>query len=239
MWASASYWDQRSPPRKSSSIQLRDRFGNDVVNDAAAVQVTCAANITGPGTVADGSGNITSARYASSGVFKYNISNTVVGINDVSVSLREVPGAGAPASASGLVLTTKLTIVPGEAVAVTTAVHTSDTGGLGPACVIDVECHALVAGATVQMRAVTADEYGNPRDADAGPMLFSTSILNGGGGGGGDGDEGTPALAAGDGTYSFAVTLSTAGSTPAVTFQGGTVGNTPTRLSVSAGESAA
>ena len=172
--------------------------------------------------MADGSGNITSARYASSGVFKYNISNTVVGINDVSVSLREVPGAGAPASASGLVLTTKLTIVPGEAVAATTAVHTvSDTGGLGPACVVDVECHALVAGATMQMRAVTADEYGNPRDADAGPMLFSTSILNGGGGGGGDGEEGTPALAAGDGTYSFAVTLSTAGShTLTVTFQG-------------------
>jgi hypothetical protein len=36
----------------------------------------------------------------------------------------------------------------------------SDTGGLEPACAVGAECHALVAGATVQMRAVTADAYG-------------------------------------------------------------------------------
>jgi hypothetical protein len=38
-------------------VKLRDRFGNDVV--AAAAAVTCAANVTGPGTRPDGAGNVT------------------------------------------------------------------------------------------------------------------------------------------------------------------------------------
>jgi hypothetical protein len=87
---------------------------------------------------------------------------------------------------------------------------------------------------------------GNPRDADAGTMLFSTQRISGGNGGGGGGTftvftDPAPALAAGDGTYSFAVTLTTVGNhTLTASFLGGTVGNTPTVLRVfPAGESAA